>query len=136
MHICYARSNEHAHESAGCGTCRPGCRDGSAGHPCAVLDAPCARVTQPTAGRGTAARYAAVGHRGRGDRRLSPTARLLMIASSRVSAVDYYTDVVLPELYERLDTAFPEFGWRRDARGWIATNNEFTHRVLGVRAER
>ncbi|HZR91229.1 MAG TPA: toprim domain-containing protein [Gaiellaceae bacterium] len=59
-----------------------------------------------------------------------------MVASSRVSAVDYYTDVVLPELYERLDTAFPEFGWRRDARGWIATNNEFTHRALGVRAER
>jgi hypothetical protein len=43
---------------------------------------------------------------------------------------------VLPELYERLDTAFPEFGWRRDARGWIATNNESTHRVLGVRSER
>jgi hypothetical protein len=59
-----------------------------------------------------------------------------MIASSRVSAVDYYTDVVLPELYERLDTAFPEFGWRREARGWVATDNEFTHRVLGVRAER
>jgi len=59
-----------------------------------------------------------------------------MTASSRISAVDYYTDVVLPELFERLDTAFPEFGWRRDARGWIATNDEFTHRVLGVRAER
>jgi DNA primase len=59
-----------------------------------------------------------------------------MVTSSRVSAVDYYTDVVLPELYERLDTAFPEFGWRRDARGWIATNNEFTHRALGVRADR
>ncbi len=59
-----------------------------------------------------------------------------MTAPSRVSAVDYYTDVVLPELYERLDTAFPEFGWRRDTRGWIATDDEFTHRVLGVRAER
>ena len=23
----------------------------------------------------------------------------------------------------RLDQAFPEFGWRRDARGWVATNN-------------
>src|SRR5439155_17705379 len=35
-----------------------------------------------------------------------------------------------------LDAAFPEFGWRRDARGWIATNDEMTHRVLGVRAGR
>lgn len=50
--------------------------------------------------------------------------------------VDYYTDVVLPSLADRLDTAFPEFGWRRDARGWVATNEEMTHRVLGVRAER
>src|SRR6266508_4603205 len=50
--------------------------------------------------------------------------------------VDYYTDVVLPALTERLDTAFPEFGWRRDSRGWVATNEEMTHRVLGVRADR
>jgi hypothetical protein len=50
--------------------------------------------------------------------------------------VDHYTDVVLPALAERLDAAFPEFGWRRDARGWVATNEEMTHRVLGVRAER
>src|SRR3990172_3153667 len=52
------------------------------------------------------------------------------------SIVDYYTDVVLPALAERLDGAFPEFGWRRDTRGWVATNEEMTHRVLGVRAER
>jgi hypothetical protein len=55
---------------------------------------------------------------------------------SHVSVVDYYTDVVLPALAERLDAAFPEFGWRRDSRGWIATNEETTHRVLGVRAAR
>lgn len=55
------------------------------------------------------------------------------VAESRI--VDYYTDVVLPALAERLDTVFPEFAWRRDARGWIATNDEMTHRVLGVRAE-
>ena len=48
----------------------------------------------------------------------------------------FYTDVVLPALAERLDSAFPEFGWRRDPRGWVATNEEMTHRVLGVRAER
>jgi hypothetical protein len=43
---------------------------------------------------------------------------------------------VLPALAERLDQAFPEFGWRRDARGWVATNEEQTHADLGVRAER
>jgi Toprim-like len=59
-----------------------------------------------------------------------------MAAPGQMSAVDYYTDVVLPALYERLDTAFPEFGWRRDARGWVATNEEMTHSVLGVRAAR
>lgn len=56
--------------------------------------------------------------------------------NGRTRVVDYYTDVVLPALADRLDMAFPEFGWRRDSRGWIATNEEMTHRVLGVRAER
>jgi DNA primase len=50
--------------------------------------------------------------------------------------VDYYTDVVLPALAERLDAAFPEFGWRRDAHGWVATDEQHTHARLGVRAER
>lgn len=54
----------------------------------------------------------------------------------QANVVDYYTDVVLPALADRLDVAFPEFGWRRDRRGWVATNEEMTHRVLGVRAER
>ncbi|MGH3427470.1 MAG: hypothetical protein ACRDQZ_07870, partial [Mycobacteriales bacterium] len=49
---------------------------------------------------------------------------------------DFYTDVVLQALAERLDQVFPEFGWRRDARGWVATNEEHTHARLGVRAER
>ncbi len=49
---------------------------------------------------------------------------------------DFYADVVLPALMDRLDAAFPEFGWKRDARGWIATNEETAHRKLGVRAER
>ena len=43
---------------------------------------------------------------------------------------------MLPALAERLDEAFPEFGWRRDAHGWVATNEEHTHASLGVRAER
>lgn len=54
----------------------------------------------------------------------------------RVRVVDFYTEVVLPALEQRLDQAFPEFGWRRDARGWVATNEEHTHGRLGVRAER
>ena len=29
------------------------------------------------------------------------------------SVLDFYTDVILPALADRLDTAFPEFGWRR-----------------------
>jgi hypothetical protein len=59
-----------------------------------------------------------------------------MADAGNPAIVDYYTDVVLPALADRLDTAFPEFGWRRDGRGWIATNEEMTHRALGVRAER
>jgi hypothetical protein len=56
--------------------------------------------------------------------------------SARQRIGDFYEDTVLPGLAARLDVAFPEFGWRRDARGWVATNEEMTHRVLGVRAER
>ena len=53
-----------------------------------------------------------------------------------VQATEFYTETVLPALADRLDQAFPEFGWRRDSRGWVATNEEFTHTRLGVRAQR
>jgi DNA primase len=59
-----------------------------------------------------------------------------MSATGRVRATDFYTEIVLPALADRLDQAFPEFGWRRDARGWVATNEEHTHSRLGVRAQR
>jgi DNA primase len=49
---------------------------------------------------------------------------------------EFYTDVVLPALAARLDAAFPEFGWKQDRQGWVATNQEMTHSVLGVRADR
>ena len=49
---------------------------------------------------------------------------------------DFYSEIVLPALAARLDAAFPEFGWKRDSRGWVATNQEMTHQVLGVRADR
>jgi DNA primase len=53
-----------------------------------------------------------------------------------VRAADFYSQTVLPVLIARLDQVFPEFGWRRDRQGWVATNEEFTHARLGVRAER
>lgn len=52
------------------------------------------------------------------------------------SLLALYTDEVLPALAGQLDRAFPEFGWRRDRNGWVATNDELTHRLLGVRADR
>ena len=60
----------------------------------------------------------------------------MAVEREQIRIVDFYTDVVLPALAQRLDQAFPEFGWRRDARGWVATNEEHTHARLGVRAER
>jgi hypothetical protein len=54
----------------------------------------------------------------------------------RGGIADRYEDEVLPALMSRLDAAFPEFGWRRDALGWVASNEEFTHTTLGVRADR
>jgi DNA primase len=49
---------------------------------------------------------------------------------------DFYAEAVRPALFERLDQVFPEFGWRRDSRGWVATNEQHTHARFGVRAER
>ena len=49
---------------------------------------------------------------------------------------EFLEETVLPALQARLDAAFPEFGFRPDALGWVATNEETTHRALGVRAER
>jgi DNA primase len=49
---------------------------------------------------------------------------------------DFYAETVRPVLFERLDRVFPEFEWRRDARGWVATNEQHTHARFGVRAER
>jgi hypothetical protein len=57
-------------------------------------------------------------------------------ASSQQRVGDFYVEIVLPALAARLDRAFSEFGWKRDALGWVATNDEMTHRALGVRADR
>ncbi len=34
---------------------------------------------------------------------------------------DFCDQVVLPALFERLDSAFPEFGWKRSGAGWVAS---------------
>jgi DNA primase len=39
-------------------------------------------------------------------------------------------------VFERLPQVFPEFGWRHDAHGWVATNYEHTKAQFGVRADR
>jgi Toprim-like len=58
------------------------------------------------------------------------------VEEARPRVGDFYEQVVLPALMQRLDQAFPEFGWRPDSRGWVATNQQHTHDRLGVRADR
>ncbi len=58
------------------------------------------------------------------------------MATPQLRIGDFYAEVVLPALTARLEGAFPEFGWKQDARGRVATNQEMTHRVLGMRADR
>lgn len=48
------------------------------------------------------------------------------------SPVDFLDEVVLPALFERLDQAFPDFGWRRTAAGWTATNRDHTKGLPGA----
>lgn len=54
----------------------------------------------------------------------------------RPSLVAYLEKVVQPALFEKLDAAFPEFGWRRTTAGWVATNRTFTKERFGVRPDR
>lgn len=54
----------------------------------------------------------------------------------RLSPVAFYEEQVLPALFERLDVAFPDFGWRRKGQGWTATNREYTKTLAGARPDR
>jgi len=56
-------------------------------------------------------------------------------ANEQLGLVDFLGLVVCPALFERLDRAFPEFGWTRTDRGWKATDREFTKATYGVRPE-
>jgi len=49
----------------------------------------------------------------------------------------FLADEVLPALFDRLDQAFPEFGWvRRRADTWEASDDRFTHGRFGCRPDR
>ena len=39
-----------------------------------------------------------------------------------------------PALFDNLDIAFPEFGWKQRGRGWVATNEQFCKGQLGHHA--
>ena len=52
-----------------------------------------------------------------------------MATTDRPGVADFYERDVLPALSAQLDHAFPEFGWKRDPRGWHATNHAFTHAI-------
>jgi len=49
----------------------------------------------------------------------------------------FLDDAVYPSLFDRLDLAFPEFGWKRNRKGgWTATNRDTTKRVVDARPDR
>lgn len=56
--------------------------------------------------------------------------------SSKIDPGEFLHVDVLPRLFDRLPAAYPDFGWKRIGRGWRATNDHYTHEVLGVRCGR
>ena len=52
------------------------------------------------------------------------------------SPVEFYEEQVLPEVFSRLDTVFPELGLKRTSQGWEATNRDATKARFGARAAR
>jgi DNA primase catalytic core len=50
----------------------------------------------------------------------------------QVDLGDFLDGEVLPALWERLDEAFPEFGWIRKGNGWTATNRDHTKSLPGA----
>ena len=45
---------------------------------------------------------------------------------------DFLDQEIYPALFDRLDTAFPEFGWRRNGSRWIATNDAHARSLQGA----
>ena len=54
----------------------------------------------------------------------------------RMNPLDFYEREILSTLFERLDQAFPAFGWKRTRNGWIATNRDFMKGHLDARLGR
>jgi hypothetical protein len=54
----------------------------------------------------------------------------------RLNPVEFYELEVLPTLFQHLDVAFPEFGWRRKGAGWVATCRQLTKSLTGARPDR
>lgn len=52
------------------------------------------------------------------------------------SIYELYESTIKPAVFEQLDTVFPEFGWQRLGRGWVATNSIHTKGAVGTRADR
>lgn len=50
--------------------------------------------------------------------------------------LELYEREIVPAVFERPDAVMPEAGWKRVARGWQATNREFTKGRFGVRPDR
>ena len=59
-----------------------------------------------------------------------------MAFADRPSVADFYEREILPALYERLNGAFPEFGWTTRSARLAPHNQQFTHSSFGVRADR
>lgn len=49
---------------------------------------------------------------------------------------DFLDLQVLPRLFDRLDAAFPEMGWKRHGTSWIATNDQWSRQAHNCRPDR
>lgn len=58
------------------------------------------------------------------------------VRAERISPVEFFERQVLAAGVDALAGLFPEFGWRRHAKGWVATNDAECHARLGCAARR
>lgn len=86
--------------------------------------------------RGTAPRHPASAKRWGREADLPSMGGRLALTTESSSLVTYLEEIVHPALFEKLDLAFPEFGWRRTPTGWVATNRALTKERFGVRPDR
>ena len=49
---------------------------------------------------------------------------------------DFLDQQVLPKLYDHLDTAFPEMGWKLKATAWVASNEQWSRQHHNCRPDR